>query len=619
MFRERVILFVIWTFTFLVSAESQQRDQKTKPTPKTNTAAAREAERLRTNATSLLYLLAQSGNEIESVIERVMVVSEVGDALWSVDQDYARSALIRSFQETDKLVAGADRDRERVASQKRALRRIVLSRIAKHDPALANRLIQSVPSEPLSADEKAMRRDGVSTPNGEALLGIAQNLLASDPKKAAALAGYALQDGLSQRLRHFLIALRAKDPAAAEALADAALRQASSQHPGRLFDVMMLWDYIYQPQIFYLNGISWEREGNESRSRPSPLLKRAVLQFAVSAIIENLQQLPASTQSDEDKRLLQQQIGSLYSVIQQLLPSMQADWPPGAIDLQQSLARIERELHAAGQKPPERPDTIDRSELSDSLVDGLLEKAAAASQGDGRDSLYLAAAFKLFQLGKYERAKEVAAKIDDLDRRSMLLDPINFQLAGELAEKGSLTDALSIAMRLKAPELRIDALARIGGALLAIGDAQGNDAINEAQSSASKADPTIEVCAATLRIAGVLITKDPQRAAEMMGLAIEIANKSKGDQSPWPLMSPANTSDPLNFSWKNADGGGLQSVKASYGRGAGLAILLSKLDFEQAVALAKGVKSKGFSLAVQAAICRAAIESTQGKIPVARS
>lgn len=620
MYRGRAILFVICTLTFLVPAESQQRDQKTKQSSKTKAVATSEAERLRTDATSLLYALAQSGNEIDSVVERVMVVAEVGDALWSVDQDYARAVLIRSFKEIDKLSPGADRDRARAASQTRALRRIVLSRIAKHDPALASQLIHNLPSEPPTADEKAMQRDGVPTPNGEALLGIAANLLATEPKKAIALAAYSLQDGLSQRLRLFLIELRAKDPGAAGALVDAALRQASDQHPGRLFDVMMLWDYAYQPEAFYLNGISWDREPNETRYPPSPVLRRAVLQFAVSAIIENLQQLPASADSDQDNRLLQSQAGSLYSVIQQLLPTMQADWPQGAIDLQQALARIEQELQAAGQKPPERRQIKDKSEPSDSLVDGLLEKAAAASQGEARDSLYLGASFKLLQLGKYERAKEVAAKIDDADRRLMILEPINFSIAGQLIEKGNLNDASSMAYQLKAPELRISVLARIGRAFLERGDSQNGFAtVTEAESSASKAEPTIEVCAATLRIAGALIKQDPMRASEMMALAIRIINKVKADENLWPLMSPSTPSDTLNFSWKNAGDGSLKSVKASYARNAGLADLLSKLDFDRAVSLAREIKSKGLSLAAQAAICRAAIESTQLRIAVGRS
>src|ERR1044071_2634594 len=91
-----------------------------------------------------------------------------------------------------------------------------------------------------------------------------------------------LQDGLSQGLRLFLIRLRAKDSAAADILVTAALQAASQQHPGRLFDVLVLWDYAYQPQDFYFNGIVWDRDA-AARLNTAPQLKRSVLAFAVTA------------------------------------------------------------------------------------------------------------------------------------------------------------------------------------------------------------------------------------------------------------------------------------------------------------------------------------------------
>jgi tetratricopeptide (TPR) repeat protein len=613
-----IILFAICTGVFVVLSQAQPREQEPKPSSKGKDAVIRRADIVRTNATSLLYALAQGGNEIGSVFERVLVMAEVADALWPVDQDSARRILVRDFQEIDKLSAGPDSNSALVASQRRTLRRIVLSRIARHDPALASQLINNLPKEPPTADERARQRDGAATPNGEALLGLAQNLLSTDTKKAALLALASLPDGLSQRLRLFLNGLRAKDPGAADVVVDAALKQASTEHPGRLFDVMMLWDYVYQPKNFYLNGISWEREADEVRSGPSPVLQKRVLQFAVTAIMENLQQLPATLESESDRRLSQQQAGSIYSVIQQLLPNMQSDWPQGAVDLQQALARVQRDLQTIGQKPPERPENNEKSDSEGSLVEKLLEKASSASMGEGRDSLYLGASFKLLQLGKYEQAKTVAAKIDDLDRRQTILEPINFKLALELAEKGSLNEALTIVPQLKTPELRIDVLARVGNAFLAKGDApSGFDAFTSAQSAASKAEPSVEIVAATLRVASGVLKNDSSRAAELIGLAIQIANKVKDDQSPWPLISPASN-DPLSFTWKNSDGQGLQSVKTSYGRNGGLPALLSKLEFEEAVALAKNIKLKALSLAVQAAVCRAAIESTQVKTAAAQ-
>lgn len=208
MFWGRLIIIVICTLSLLVPVRAQQSDQKTRKPAKSSASLSKEAELLRSNAIYLLRRLAQSGNEIENIPDRVRTLAEIADVMWAVDRDDARAALIHSFQEIDKLTAAETQDGVRVANQKRFLRRIVLSRIAKHDPALVNQLIHDLPSEPASVEQKQRQLEGVASPNGDALLAIADSLLASDSKRAITLAMYSLQDGLSQRLRLFLIELR---------------------------------------------------------------------------------------------------------------------------------------------------------------------------------------------------------------------------------------------------------------------------------------------------------------------------------------------------------------------------------------------------------------------------
>lgn len=604
--------------TLLTAVAAQQRDPKTKKPSKPAPAISREAEELRLSATSILQSLAQSANEIDNLTERVRVLAEVGDAFWLVDHEQARTLLVRTFKEIDKLSSDSNNDPERLATQKRALRRLVLARLAKHEAQLVNQLIHDLPDEIPTADEKAMQQQGVATPNADALLAIAENLLTTDTRQATALAAYSLQDGLSQRLRFFLIRLRAKDSAAADTLITAALQAASKQHPGRLFDVLVLWDYAYQPQDFYFNGIVWDREA-AAPPNTAPHLKRSVLAFAVTAIVENLQQLPANAESAPDKNSANAQLGALHSVIQQLLPSMQADWPRGSADLQQALVRVEQELRAGGQTSPSRPPAED-AEAANKAIDNLLEKAASATQGEARDSLYLDAAFRYFQRRQYERSKEIAAKIDDPERRAMILEPVNFRLTGELIEKKQMQEALSVANQLKTPDLRISALARVGRAFNDAGDSQsGQQTLNAAQTAATKADPSIEVAAAALRIAAAFSKNDPIRASESITLAIQIANKVQVAETPWALLAAAGSDDALSLSWKNFPGGGLKSIKTTFPRNGGLAEVLSKLDFNEAIALAKAVNKKSLSMAAQAAVSRNALELIQTKTANASS
>ena len=602
----------------MIPVVAQQPEQKTAKSTKKAAVLSKEAEELRLSAVSQLHSLAQTAGEIDNITERVRVMTEIGDAFWSVDPEYARTMLVRTFKEVDKLSGGSENDPERLASQKRALRRVVLSRIAKHEPPLANQLLHDSATDPLTADEKAMQQQGVATPNADALLSIAEGLLATDPKRAAMTAGYSLQDGLSQRLRLFLMRLRVKDSAAADGLIRAAISQASAQHPGRLFDAMILWDYAYQPPDFYFNGVVLTRDAQPRQNTP-PDMKRLILAFAVNAIVENVQLIPTNTESPQDRNAAQLQLGSLHSAIQQLLPSMQMDWPKGTADLQQAIVRVEQEMKGIGQSVPTRPPSED-PDAEKNAIDNLLEKAAAASQGDARDDLYMAAAFKLLQTRQFERGKEIAAKIDNQERRAMMLEPLNFRLIGELIEKDRLPEALAIANDLKTPELRIASLARVGRAFIASGDSQtGLQTLDAAQAAASKADPSVEVSAATMRIAAAFAKSNPIRSSEAINLGIQILNKAKQDDNAWGLIAPAGNDDALSLSWKNAPGGGMRSIKVTYPRNGGFTELLSKLEFNEAISIAKSVNKKALSLMAQAAVCRTAIESTEVKASASSS
>lgn len=131
----------------------------------------------------------------------------------------------------------------------------------------------------------------------------------------------------------------------------------------------------YQPRDFYLNGVVWDREKDEPRKTASRDLRQLVLAFAVNAVVENLQQLTAGPQPAEERNLGRMHLASLHSVIQQLLPSMQVDWPRGAVDLQQALVRVEQEIRTNGQTVPSRPpvmDTEPNATVADNVCAGVV-------------------------------------------------------------------------------------------------------------------------------------------------------------------------------------------------------------------------------------------------------
>jgi hypothetical protein len=618
MFPNKSVLSLSLLLTLLcpVAASVQQRTKEKQGGVAKPKALSDEAELLQWKATQVLGNLDQSVTDINSVPDRVRVLVEIADALWLVDEGRARALFTRSFEEIDKLSADSQIDRKRLPDIMQALRYRVLGRAARRDPQLANQLVRTIPDTTPTADQKWADTFGSGTPNGEALLGVAQNLLATDPQQSTALAKLSLPDGLSQGLRLYLIGLRAKDAVAADALFEAALATASARRPTRLIEVLFLWDYAYQPANFYFGGISWDRERGASPYPMAAKLKRAVLLFAINAIKDNAQLL--LTPPAEPDRLAQEQAALLYATVQQVLPSVQADLPNSAPYLHSLLAKLEGDLRGNGQKIPAPPSTTETGDASDSSLDKLLERIANTAQVEARDDLYLQAAFQLFRGRDYSRATKVAEKIEDKARREMILEPINFNQAGDLISSGNLEDALKLADSLKVPELRVMMLARIGRAFFDKGDGpRALLVLGEAQALAAKSEPSIALSSSVLSLSLAFNRLDQLRSFEALNQAIEMMNKVKEDGALWALLSASSGAGPLsatNFSWKASDNGGLKWVKINYPRVAGLTEALSKAsqrDFDQAVSAARQIRVKGLSLAVQAAICRAAIESVR--------
>src|SRR3569832_1857421 len=91
----------------VLPAVAQQPDQKTTKSTKKAAVLSKEAEELRLSAVAQLHSLVQTANEIDNITERLRVMSEIGDAFWPVDREYARTLLVRSFKEGAERAGGA--------------------------------------------------------------------------------------------------------------------------------------------------------------------------------------------------------------------------------------------------------------------------------------------------------------------------------------------------------------------------------------------------------------------------------------------------------------------------------------------------------------------------------
>jgi hypothetical protein len=91
-------------------------------------------------------------------------------------------------------------------------------------------------------------------------------------------------------------------------------------------------------------------------------------------------------------------------------------------------------------------------------IEEKITRASEAKNEEDRDGLYLEAALMLAKEGKYVRAREVAGRADNLDKRAVVLTYINRQEAEELIKQGELLRASRVIERIEDPEIRVEAV-----------------------------------------------------------------------------------------------------------------------------------------------------------------
>lgn len=567
------------------------------------------------NALQTLQYLRNSAFEIDSPPDRVRVLLEIADALWLIDKEEAREVFRQSFVRATEFNESAGETRSSISSK--ALQQLVITRIAKRDPALANSLLLTTSSQGTQQSDGFAELYGGNNSRSEMLVKAAAETLAIDTNQAVQMAKLAVGDGLSQQMRLFLLSLRAKDRVAADAFFDLALRTAFSRRPRQLVEAFFLWDYAFQRPTVYLGSIGWFREA--PMEYPIALdLKRKALALTIDAVAENAAQFYLASAPQLEKPLILERYVLLQSVATQILPDVEQLLPSGTENLMAQLSRLNQELREQGQQLPGPPEPLPKSSEVQGNVDKLMERAAKTSNVEARDRLYAKAALRLYLHKEYERSIDVARNIEHSALRLKLTEPVRFDWAADLINRGELEAANNIAQSIEALELRVAMLARLASACFEKKAPQSVAILNEAEAAANKANPSPYLGSAVLAIARVYLKiNDLNQAKASTSNAIRLINAAE-EASGWDLLtSVTDRSGRLSVQepqWTSNKDGGLSSLTVVYPRITGLLDVLSEIsdsNLNEGLMLARQLKRKGLNYAAQAALCRRTIERVQ--------
>jgi hypothetical protein len=566
------------------------------------------------NALQTLLYLRNNAFEIDSTPDRVRVLLEIADALWLVDKDESRDVFRQSFAHATEFNDSAAETRS--STSPKQLQQLVITRVAKRDPALAKTLLLNASPQSTQQSDGFAELYGTNAGRSEMLVKAAAETLPTDTNQAVQMARLAVADGLSQQMRLFLLSLRARDRVAADAFFELALQSAIARHPKQLTEALFLWDYAFQPPTAYLGPIGWFREAPEY---PVALdLKKRALGFAVDAVAENASQFYLASAPEAEKSLTLERYILLQSVATQILPDVERLMPSATENLLAQLSRLNQELGEQGEKLPGPPEPIPKLSEVQGSVDKLLERAAKAANVTTRDGLYAKAALRLYLHGEYELAIDVARNIEDSSLQLELTEPIRFDWAGDLINRGELDAANNVAQSVETLELRVIVLARLAAACLEKKTPQGIAVLNEAEAAANKANPSAYLGSAMLAIARVYLNlNDRNQAKASTSTAIRLINATD-EGSGWDFLASINDRSARlsvqDTQWTSREDGGLNSLKVVYPRITGLLDVLSDIsdsNLNEGLLLARQLKRKGLNYATQAALCRRTIERVQ--------
>jgi hypothetical protein len=594
--------------SFCLATSAQDTRQPAKDPANRTQSIARDNEREREAMNTLLYLRS-SANEIDAAADRVKVLLEIADALWLANKEIAIDVFKQSFNQA----AAADAPTKNGDSllQSRPLQQSVINRIAKRDPELARTLLLSTISEKDAAKQPNAFGDlyGVRSNHDEMLIEAASNALSGDPGEAAQIARTAAADGFSQPMKNFLVNLRAKDRAASDALFEQLLQNASSRSPKQLVEALFLWDYAFQRKSVYFGGVGWFRESpTEYPIRPD--LKTKSLRFAVDALVENAQQFYLANANADDRPVGLERYAAMYSLAAQILPDVQAIAPATAPTIVALMNRLIQEMTEQRQKPPSPLEPLPASS-DDPDIDELIERAAKAPNTVTKDALYARAAYCLYLREEYQRALEVARKIDNADLQLKVTEPLRFDWVGSLTRQNRLESALTVARAIETPEVRAAALVRLAAEHIQKRNQQQALAVlNEAEAAAGKARPSVYLASAMLGVAQLYLQLDnADQAQQTTSNAIQLMNAGEENER-WGLLGKSSASQRVNAEWISQRGEGV-SVKSTYPKVAGLLDVLSRIAetrLDAGLMLARDIKPKALNFATQAALCRQVVE-----------
>ncbi len=547
----RIASTVMCLFALQIMSSAQAPAAKTKkPAAKKVSAEADPlAEARRTMASSLLTSLADESRSFRDLALRARVQARAADALWDTDRENARALFKRAWDSAES----ADEENARLSEEERrsrlnargttvrrqqpSMRREVLRMAARHDRELGEGFllkledarkqeVENAAAQPTSPGTPRINPDDPPQAMTQRLSLARQLLDDGDVERALQFADPALYP-VNTLGMNILDVLHENNPAAADQRYLALLGRAISDPVSDANTISLLSSYIFTPYMYITvrpDGNSHTRrwsDKNAPREDISPALRNAFFRTAATVLLGPVVDPDLSSSGRP---------GS-FVVIARMLPLFEKFGNDQSAALRARLAMLANEV-------PERMRQMDDPLFTRGIVpedpnkdrvQDALDRLQRAKTPDERDRVYFQAA--MAASGKdYERARQLADKIEDSDVRKQLYTFLVFDAMHQVIDDKKPDEALRFARMQELTNVqRAWGLTEVGRLLAKTEPDRAAQVLDMASAEARHIDQSSPDRVRTMVAVVTQFQKvDSARAWEMMSEVIKAANSLSG-------------------------------------------------------------------------------------------
>lgn len=532
------------------------------------------SERAQRGLSELEMTLAMA-RELDDKDLRVRVQVEAADMLWKVDEHRSRQMFALASEAITAPPATASPSPNN-GGDGYQLQIYVLSTAIRRDPALAESLLQPA----IGGDDHpgAWRSYGSSL-----LLHTASLLRSQDPLRAArlAIAGYErlpADSSADQTFNSLLYSMRQTNAKLSDEMLDHAISVLKGQPERAIRCVYWMAAYVFP----------------DFRRPPAPA---SAQQLPHASSVRYLNLVHDSVTQTSTKWA---QNAMAYSqMLTALLPYFEKYAPEKRASLEKMLEQ------AAGKKPLPPPTTQPAVEPASPAVESVAPALVGEAVSDPalRDTTLSREATRAVNERQFEPALTIGRQISDEFRRSRTEQQIHVAAAYDAIRRGDLDTGLLHAREISRADIRASHFSRAINTLRnRKQEKQARDLLDEAWHWTQEAARGPEKADGMLRLAGEAAVAGMPAAFQMMESVVDEINLTEFAPVWWKTLwfDPASVEGKTRVAVQL----GVGAVGGNFGRSLGM---LSRVDFDRAMMLARRIRMKEVSVFARLAICRDAL------------